>query len=228
MAFPERTPSLTTILNQEPAPVDVQDFCRHVLNLLGSAGVMLAGVGTGTGSTLDGNANALAIGGQIGGFTANPSITFTRPADTTAYASGDLVANSTTAGSVTPMSFSVGRVAAGSFTIRKARLRKTTTTTSNAGFRLHLYTSSPTVTNGDNGAWLSNQSAAYVGAVDFAAANALAFSDGAGINGAPLIGSDLNIKLASGQTIFGLLEARGAYAPGSAEQFTVTLEAFQD
>lgn len=29
-----------------------------------------------------------------------PIVSFTRPADTTAYASGDLVANSTTAGSV--------------------------------------------------------------------------------------------------------------------------------
>lgn len=33
MAFPERTPTVATILAQEPAPVDVQDFCRHVLNL---------------------------------------------------------------------------------------------------------------------------------------------------------------------------------------------------
>jgi hypothetical protein len=33
------------------------------------------------------------------------SARFTRPSDTTAYASGDLVANSTTAGSVVPMSF---------------------------------------------------------------------------------------------------------------------------
>ena len=34
--------------------------------------------------------------------------TLTRPADTTAYASGDLVANSTTAGSVTPLTFNAG------------------------------------------------------------------------------------------------------------------------
>lgn len=40
--FPTRTPTIATILNQEPAPVDVQDFCRHVLNLLGSAGVNVA------------------------------------------------------------------------------------------------------------------------------------------------------------------------------------------
>jgi hypothetical protein len=38
----------------------------------------------------------------------NPSASFTRPNNTTAYASGQLVANSTTAGSVAPMAFVLG------------------------------------------------------------------------------------------------------------------------
>ena len=84
------------------------------------------------------------------------------------------------------------------------------------------------MTNGDNGTWLSTQSATYVGAIDFSSSNALAFSDGAGINGAPLIGSDISVKLASGTSLFGLLEARAGYTPANAEQFTITLEAFQD
>ena len=44
----------------------------------------------------------------------------------------------------------------------------------------------------------------------------------------PLIGSDISVKLASGTSLFGLLEARAAYTPANAEQFTITLEAFQD
>ena len=40
-----------------------------------------------------------ALANQLGDFI-NSSASFTRPGDTTAYASGDLVANSTTAGSV--------------------------------------------------------------------------------------------------------------------------------
>jgi len=55
MSFPSSTPSLATILAQEPAPVDVQDFCRHVLNLLGVTGVTTV-IGAGTaaiGSTKD-------------------------------------------------------------------------------------------------------------------------------------------------------------------------------
>src|SRR6185437_974597 len=93
--------------------------------------------------------NAASIGA-----TVNLSANFTRPADTTAYATGDLVANSTTAGSVTPLSFTAPRYATGSGQVRRARLKKSTNTTTNATFRLHLYATSPTPTNGDNGAWL--------------------------------------------------------------------------
>lgn len=182
----------------------------------------------GAASGLSSASNALAVGGQIGGFTLNPSANFTRPGDTTAYAIGDLVANSTTAGSVVPLSFSIARVAAGSVCIRKARLKKSGTSTTNASFRLHLYTSSPgTITNGDNGAWSTSHSG-YVGSFDFAAADALAFTDAAAINGTPVKGSEISVKLASGQTLYGLLEARAAYTPGNAEVFTVELEAFQD
>lgn len=164
---------------------------------------------------------------RVGGFTLNPSANFTRPANTTAYASGDLVANDTTAGSVVPMTFTVARVAQGSVTIRKARLSKSTTTTSNAAFRLHLYTAAPTIANGDNSAWSTTRSG-YLGAIDFSSSNALAFSDGTAINGVPVVGTEINVKLASGTTIVGLLEARAAYGPGSGEVFTVELELFQD
>lgn len=165
---------------------------------------------------------------QMGGFTANPSATFNRPANITAYASGDLVANDTTAGSVTPLSFAIGRVAGGSFVVRKARLKKSNTSTTNASFRLHLYTSSPaTITNGDNGAWSTSHSG-YVGSFDFSSSNALPFTDAVAINGTPVVGSEVSVKLASGQTLYGLLEARAAYTPASGETFTVELEAFQD
>lgn len=182
----------------------------------------------GAASGLSSASNALAVGGQVGGFTLNPSANFTRPSDTNVYASGDLVANSTTAASVTPLSWTIGRVAAGSFSIRKARLKKSGTSTTNAAFRLHLYTSSPsTITNGDNGAWSTSHSG-YVGSIDFSSSNALAFTDAAGTNGTPVVGTDINIKLASGQTLYGLLEASAAYTPANAEVFTIELEAFQD
>ncbi len=158
----------------------------------------------------------------IAGLSQRVSATVTRPADTTAYASGDLVANSTTAGSVTPMQFTVAQWAGGTGMIRRARIRKTGTSITNASFRLHLYNVSPTPANGDNGAFSTNQAANYVGALDVTMTQA--FTDGASGNGVPLVGSEINFDLPSGTVLFGLLEARGAYTPASAEVFTVELE----
>lgn len=161
--------------------------------------------------------------GRVGGMTAVVSANFTRPADTNAYALGDLVANDTTAASVTPMSFAVARATGLGAMMRRARVRKTGTATASALFRLHLYTATPTVTNGDNGAWLSDNGANYLGAFDITVDKA--FSDGAAGNGAPLIGSEINTVA---DTVYGLLEARAAYTPGSAEVFTITLEVLQN
>lgn len=172
---------------------------------------------------------ALAAGethvGEVGFPLTNPSANFNRVADTNAYASGDLVAQSTTAGSCTPLSWTAARTAAGSFSVRRARLKKSGTSITNAAFRLHLYLSSPTIANGDNAAWSTTHSG-YLGAIDIVVDKA--FTDGAAGNGMPNIGSDINVKLASGQTIYGLLEARGAYTPASGETFTTELELFQN
>lgn len=161
-------------------------------------------------------------GMKVAGFLAVVSANFTRPADTTAYATGDLVANSTAFGSVTPFSFSAARYSGGSGIIRRARLLKTTTSITNASFKLHLYGSSPTVANGDNGAW-SSIVAGYLGSVDLVFG--VAFSDDA-----MAVTGQIEIPFipASGSTIYGLLEARLAYTPGSEEVFTVYLDVLQN
>jgi hypothetical protein len=161
------------------------------------------------------------------GITTNPTATFTRPSDTTAYASGDLVANSTTAGSVVPMTFTVGRVSGGSFMLRRCKLATSSTSTTSASFRLHLFRAAPaTVTNGDNGAFSVSGVADYIGAFDITVDRA--FTDGAAGVGLPVVGTEMSVKLASGTTIRGLLEARAAYTPTSAGTFTVTLDDLQD
>lgn len=58
----------------------------------------------------------------------NPSASFTRPSNTTAYASGDLVANSTTTASVVPLSWVLPEVINGSIAV--PRIRMTTSSTS--------------------------------------------------------------------------------------------------
>jgi hypothetical protein len=152
--------------------------------------------------------------------------TVTRPADTTAYASGDLLANSTTAGSVTPITLAVARVNDGSGMIRRVRLKKTGTSGTPITFRVHFYKALPTVTNGDNGVWLTTEST-YLGSSDVTMDKV--FSDGAKGIGAPNTGSEINFTPAVGtKNIFALIEVRGAYTPTSAEMFTLTVEVLQN
>jgi len=151
------------------------------------------------------------------------SASFTRPNDTTAYASGDLVANSTTAGSVTPLQFAMpSKAGQGQTIIIRLRMSKTGTSVTNASFRVHMYESSPTPSNGDNGAWLTDKAASYLGNIDVTTDKA--FTDGAAGFGAAAAGAEMRLRLSSGSTIFGLVEARGAYTPAAQEVFTITFE----
>lgn len=165
--------------------------------------------------------------GEVGGVSARPSGNFTRPADTTAYASGDLVANSTTAGSVTPVTIAVGRGASGSAAtgmLRRARLRKSGTSVTNAQFRVHIYnTASITFANGDNAAWSTNAMSGYLGSLDVTVDRA--FTDGAAGVGVPTIGSEVTFIT---QNVYAVVEARAAYTPANAEVFTVELEVLQN
>jgi hypothetical protein len=165
------------------------------------------------------------LAGPLGDFI-NPSVSFTRPGDTTAYASGDLVANSTTAGSVVAPVFTVGRsaVATGQeFRIDRIKLAKSTVTTTNASFRVHLYKVAPTVANGDNGVFSTSGTANYLNSFDITVGQA--FTDGA----VGFVATGVNaITLEAGATIVALVEARAAYAPGNAEVFTITLEVVQN
>lgn len=153
----------------------------------------------------------------------NNSASFTRPNDTLAYAAGDLVANSTTAGSVVPMQISLANSAGprGQTRITRARLTKSGTTATNANFRVHLYSTSPTPANGDNGAWSTDQSANWLGNIDVT--SMLAFTDGCTGTGSATAGSEMFLNLPSG-TIFALLMAQAAYTPAANEVFTLTLE----
>ena len=152
------------------------------------------------------------------------SNSFTRPADTTAYASGDLVSNNTTAINVIPISFATGR---GGFRVTAVRLEKSGTTVTNATFRVHLWESVPTVANGDNGV-LSYNAANYVGYVDMPAMTATTNSgqavrvsgEASSWNGGTASGL---YGFANSTYIYALIEARAAYTPVNAETFTINL-----
>jgi len=151
--------------------------------------------------------------------------TITRPADTTAYASGDLVANSTTAGSVAALQFAFPQAAGSTGDIRAARLQKSGATATNAQFRLHLFTAAPTFTSaGDNsalGTVLVATDKGYLGYIDITAMTAA--SDCCFGMGAPDNARGSIPFTTTGTTLYGVLEARAAYTPASAEVFTVAL-----
>lgn len=160
----------------------------------------------------------------------NISASFTRPGDTNAYTSGDLVANNTTAGSVEAMElrgFAVNNQ--GSFVIRRLTLRKSGTGVTNAQFRAHLFRADVTAANGDNGAFSTSGAADYLGAFDITVDRA--FTDGAWGAGVPVVGQEFMVRLDpadTAQTIYALLEARGAYTPATSEVFTLTADSIDE
>ena len=147
--------------------------------------------------------------------------TFTRPADTTAYADGDLVANSTTAGSVTPLVFKIPNKR--SCIVRGASVQKSDgTDVSGALFTVHLYRTSPTVTNGDNGA-LATDAANKIGILSVG--QQIAHSDDGYLN---TYGGNFYVDSGADRAIYGLLEVDGVYTPASEETFTVSIVVEQD
>lgn len=146
---------------------------------------------------------------------------FTRPADTTAYAASDLVANSTTAASVVPLSFDLGEHE--SVFIRRVVIKKSGTGVTNAAFTVHLFKASPTtISNGDNGAFSVSGAADYLGAFDVTVDRA--FTDGAFGVGTPKTGAEVSLVQPS-TYVYALVMATAAYTPASGEVFTVKLEA---
>ena len=97
------------------------------------------------------------------------SVSFTRPADTTAYTAGDAMGNSTSSALIMDFANSA-RVSGGTGIITKARLVKSSNTTTNAAFRLWLFASSPTGAN-DNAAFALTYASASsrLGYIDFPA-----------------------------------------------------------
>lgn len=154
--------------------------------------------------------------------------TLTRPADTTAYAAADLVASSTTAGSVSVPVVTVARVAAGSGLIRSALLKSNHTTgLDTINFTVDLWTAAPTFTNGDNGAYaVATNGDKFIGSLsgsfrqfaDYAVAMLACDS------GFP----EIAFKLASGTDIYWTMRTNAAFTPQSAKTFTLVPSVLQD
>jgi hypothetical protein len=98
-------------------------------------------------------------------------------------------------------------------------LRKSTTGLTNPAFRIHFFKSSPAVGAGDNSAPAPTLKALWLASIDVTAT--LATGDGA-VGNAVATHPGLFVQPAS-TTLYGLLTATAAYAPGSAETFSIDI-----
>jgi hypothetical protein len=165
--------------------------------------------------------------GVFAGLANITSYSMQRPANTVAYAIGDLVGNDLSAVNVIPFQFPVGRAAGTLVQASRARLLKSATNIVNAIFRLHLHQQYPQILAGDGALWLTN-TAGYFGSFTFDFTNATlarVFSDGAKIIAAPDVGSNMIAETADESTvIYGVLQVLAAYVPASGEIFTIEIE----
>lgn len=154
------------------------------------------------------------------------SATFTRPANTIAYSTGDIVTNDTTAINVVPLTFSIPTVG---FLLTNAKIQTTNTVNTNAKFFLHLFQLAPTSSSGDNVAFNVTESN-YLGNL-FIDCTQIVFSNavsGQGINDPNIVQMQTDSNLNPNTTniagnVYGFLVAAAAYTPASGEVFTVTL-----
>lgn len=152
------------------------------------------------------------------------STSLARPANTTAYAVGDIVANHISPGSVVVPKLVVSGVPGAGGKVMTILLAKTSASLLNAVFRVHLFTRQPAVASGDNAAMaVAGIAAGYVGHADVTIDKA--FSDGA-YNDASVA---LPYQLEPGsRDLYAVIEAIGAYTPASGETFTVRVTVERD
>jgi hypothetical protein len=168
--------------------------------------------------------------GAVGALTTMVSASFTRPADTTAYVSGDAVNNSTSA-PVALQFTGAARGIAKSGMIVSGRLVKQGTGTGGT-FRLWLFRGTVTPPN-DNAAysiaWADRANRlGYIDFTSWVAGADCAESVGSLSNGTEQPFSDLIANAGDESSLYGILQATAAYTPASGEQFLVELGILKD
>lgn len=223
------TQELVTIVGKDGTPVSVDPSNNALKVELTATPVidigevtLLSGDASGNQATVNAN-KALQT---TGAFPVNATATLTRPANTTQYAAGQQVSATANGSTGSPLSFTLAGVNAGGGIVTDAHLIKSSTSLTNATFRLHLFDSAaPTLTSlGDRNSYAAPfiaDYAAYVGYFDFN--TGVAGPDGAWFEGAPSQSLLSFLCAAASKTVYGVLEATGAYTPTSGEVFDARL-----
>ncbi|ATI16354.1 hypothetical protein HOS13_gp47 [Caulobacter phage Lullwater] len=174
-------------------------------------------------------ASSLVIKTYTPGGLAVVSGQLTRPADTNAYVQYDLIANSTTAATASSIMDAV-RNTGEALRIEVVSLHTSNEAAKGKTFRVHLFSSQPTLTVNDNGVFNAGGAqtlaisgvGGYVGYVDVLLAQAGA----TGAVGNAAFSIPRTVKPSSANNIYFVLEQRDAagYTPLSSEVLTVTIE----
>lgn len=165
-----------------------------------------------------------------GGFK-DISASFTRPADTTAYAQYDLIAPSTSAASAVVTLAGAVRAAGEAFRIDKAALRCSDANLKGKTIRIHIWRTLPSLSVGDNGAFNASDAgvlavadiAGYCGSIDVTFDKA--GTAGAKGFGTTADGSPVYLSPSSGIDGYLTFEVRtaGGFTPVSAATFVAAL-----
>lgn len=163
-------------------------------------------------------------------------LTITRPADTTQYAQGDLIATSTTAAdAIAALPYVEPGVQS---VLHSITLAKQNTNVTDAAFRVWVLDSAPALSNGDNGAVAGIVASQVVGIFEgvvasgdvyLSAFTAVDLHDVMALKEAGTIGEEAAIiftprkVVLQRQRYYFVLEARDAYIPASAEVFNLRL-----
>ena len=156
------------------------------------------------------------------------SDSFTRPSNTTNYSDNQLVANSTTAASVLPLSFTIDVEDGRGIEIVGIKLQKSGIAVTGATFTVWLFASSPTVTVGDGSTFATTtvDTSGFIGQVDLSAMEAYTDDAMSTIRAGAVSGgfNPFVTYLSSTETIYGLIQTAAAYTDeASGETFTATI-----
>lgn len=153
---------------------------------------------------------------------SNPTSTLTRPANVTAYAANDLIANTVTAGSVVTPVFAILSSGGGAI-ISSLRIRTNATTGwDGVNLTINLWSAQPTYTNGDNGAYaVATGSANWIASVLITLNQ---FADGAVGRGSISNANEVALNLTSGTSVFWDLQTATVATPISGQTFILTAD----
>lgn len=164
--------------------------------------------------------------GNTGGFHAIVDATLTRPDNTTQYAVGDGITNSTTAPTAIiweDCTRWIGTTAV----LLGAHMIKSTTSSTQAKFILHLWNDVPPSVPNDNAAYSITAQVNYSNYIGYLTVDktsaGFTYADGLGKQ-FTLVGGSTPFKItASSRRLYGVLQADGTYTPGASEEFKIRL-----